>query len=121
MEKEKAKYVPWSDKERELLRHLVNVAISQGKNKTEAFTFASKKLGRGIQACIGAYAYVPKTASKIEEELIEQVIEEQVPLPQLKINLYNDIALEKAIIINVNELITVLKIGDVIVTLELCV
>ena len=117
MEKEKAKYVPWSDKERELLRHLVDVAISQGKTKTEAFGFASKKLGRGVQACIGAYAYVPKTPSKVEEEQVEEVVEEQAPAPQLKINIYNDVT-QKAIVINVNDSVTVLKIGEVIVTLE---
>jgi hypothetical protein len=121
---EKTKYVPWTDKERELVRHLIDVAVSQGKNKGEAAEFASKKLGRSATACLGAYYYIPvkkdlPQVEEQEEEVIEEVVTPVVE-PQektLKLTVHNDVNNE-CLTIKVNDSVTILKIGDIIVTLE---
>jgi hypothetical protein len=116
MKKEKAKYISWTDQERELVRHFVDVALKAGKSKGDAFEFASKKLGRSANACYGAYNYVPKSKNTAEESIPEEVTETVIEQP-LNVKIHND-KHNQCVLIKVNDSVTILKIGEVIVTLE---
>jgi hypothetical protein len=120
MEKERAKYISWTDQERELVRHFVDVAVKAGKSKGDAFEFASKKLGRSANACYGAYHYVPKSKNTAEESIPEEVTETIIEQPKeetLNVKIHND-KHNQCVLIKVNDSVTILKIGEVIVTLE---
>ena len=133
----KRKYFSWTDEKRDELREFVN-AHSDIK---EAFKEAAILFGVSEQSCVGAYNYQPKkpivievdpedleprkervmTNRKVKEVSIKQLMEElkepNTKTYKLKIDIHNDVN-DECLVIHVNDSVTVLKLGDVIVTLE---
>lgn len=135
----KRKYFSWTDDKREELRKYVDSLVNLGVTKASAFEKASAKFGVSAASCMGGYEYKPKTnivtevdpdeveARKQREareklktlrELKESATKESAPSkPGLKIDIHNDINNE-ALIINLSKGITILKVGDIIITIQ---
>ena len=134
----KRKYFSWTDEKRDELREFVN-AHSDIK---EAFKEAAILFGVSEQSCVGAYNYQPKkpivievdpedleprkergvTNRKTKEVSVEKpeqvVIDKLVAKTwKLKVDIHNDMNNE-CLVIHVNDSDSILKIGDIIVTLE---
>lgn len=79
MEQEQKRFIRWTEKERELLAHLVSVAFEANGNENvlEACKFASGKLGRSVDACI--YQYTTHCKGKVVEKPAEEIV---VQLPR---------------------------------------
>ena len=134
----RTKYFSWTDEKRAELREFVDT-YEQPKN--EALIEAAELFGVSIGSCHGAYNYEPKkpivvevdpedleprkervmTNRKTKEVSIKQLMEElkepNTKTYKLKIDIHNDVNNE-CLVIHVNDSVTVLKLGDVIVTLE---
>lgn len=130
----KRKYFSWTDEKREELRKYVDSLIKLGITKASAFEKASAKFGVSAASCMGGYEYKPKTNIVIEVDpdeveerkqreareklkILRELKESAPKKPSLKIDIHNDINNE-ALIINMNKGITILKIGDIIITIE---
>jgi hypothetical protein len=134
----KRKYFSWTDEKRAELREFVD---THEQPKNEALIEAAELFGVSIGSCHGAYNYEPKkpivvevdpedleprkervmTNRKTKEVSIKQLMEElkepNTKTYKLKIDIHNDVNNE-CLVIHVNDSVTVLKLGDVIVTLE---
>lgn len=134
----KRKYFSWTDEKRAELREFVD---THEQPKNEALIEAAELFGVSIGSCHGAYNYEPKkpivvevdpedleprkervmTNRKVKEVSIKQLMEElkepNTKTYKLKIDIHNDVNNE-CLVIHVNDSVTVLKLGDVIVTLE---
>ena len=134
----KRKYFSWTDEKRAELREFVD---THEQPKNEALIEAAELFGVSIGSCHGAYNYEPKkpivvevdpedleprkervmTNRKVKEVSIKQLMEElkepNTKTYKLKIDIHNDVNNE-CLVIHVNDSVTVLKIGEVIVTLE---
>lgn len=134
----KRKYFSWTDEKRAELREFVD---THEQPKNEALIEAAELFGVSIGSCHGAYNYEPKkpivvevdpedleprkervmTNRKIKEVSIKQLMEElkepNTKTYKLKIDIHNDVN-DECLVIHVNDSVTVLKIGEVIVTLE---
>ena len=134
----KRKYFSWTDEKRAELREFVD---THEQPKNEALIEAAELFGVSIGSCHGAYNYEPKkpiiievdpedleprkervmTNKKVKEVSIKQLMEElkepNTKTYKLKIDIHNDVNNE-CLVIHVNDSVTVLKLGDVIVTLE---
>ena len=135
----KRKYFSWTDEKREELRKYVNNLTENGVTKAAAFESASVKFGVSAASCMGGYEYKPKTSIVTEvdpdelearkqraareklktlSKLKEIAAKESAPSkPGLKIDIHNDINNE-ALIINLSKDITILKVGDIIITIQ---
>jgi hypothetical protein len=76
MKKEEKTFIRWTDKERELLAHLVGVAFEANGNEnvSEACKFAASKLGRSAASC--AYQYTTHCKGKVIDKRVEDLIVE---------------------------------------------
>ena len=134
----KRKYFSWTDEKRAELREFVD---THEQPKNEALIEAAELFGVSIGSCHGAYNYEPKkpivvevdpedleprkervmTNRKVKEVSIKQLMEElkepNTKTYKLKIDIHNDVN-DECLVIHVNDSVTVLKIGEVIVTLE---
>jgi hypothetical protein len=134
----KRKYFSWTDEKRAELREFVD---THEQPKNEALIEAAELFGVSIGSCHGAYNYEPKkpivvevdpedleprkervmTNRKVKEVSIKQLMEElkepNTKTYKLKIDIHNDVN-DECLVIHVNDSVTVLKLGDVIVTLE---
>ena len=134
----RTKYFSWTDEKRAELREFVD---THEQPKNEALIEAAELFGVSIGSCHGAYNYEPKkpivvevdpedleqrkervmTNRKTKEVSIKQLMEElkepNTKTYKLKIDIHNDVNNE-CLVIHVNDSVTVLKLGDVIVTLE---
>ena len=134
----KRKYFSWTDEKRAELREFVD---THEQPKNEALIEAAELFGVSIGSCHGAYNYEPKkpivvevdpedleprkervmTNRKVKEVSIKQLMEElkepDTKTYKLKIDIHNDVN-DECLVIHVNDSVTVLKLGDVIVTLE---
>lgn len=132
----KRKYFSWTDEKREELREYIDAH----EDIKVAFKEAALLFGVSEGSCYGAYKYEPKKPivtevdpSELEprkdrvmdirkrdvsiKELMTEVKEDSRKTNKLKIDIHNDIN-NDCLVINVNDSVTVLKIGNVIVTLE---
>jgi hypothetical protein len=132
----KRKYFSWTDEKREELREYIDAH----EDIKVAFKEAALLFGVSEGSCYGAYKYEPKKPivtevdpSELEprkdrvmdirkrdvsiKELMTEVKEASTKTNKLKIDIHNDIN-NDCLVINVNDSVTVLKIGNVIVTLE---
>jgi hypothetical protein len=134
----RTKYFSWTDEKRAELREFVD---THEQPKNEALIEAAELFGVSIGSCHGAYNYEPKkpivvevdpedleprkeramTNRKTKEVSIKQLMEElkepNTKTYKLKIDIHNDVNNE-CLVIHVNDSVTILKIGEVIVTLE---
>ena len=134
----KRKYFSWTDEKRAELREFVD---THEQPKNEALIEAAELFGVSIGSCHGAYNYEPKkpivvevdpedleprkervmTNRKVKEVSIKQLMEElkepNTKTYKLKIDIHNDVN-DECLVIHVNDSVTVLKLGDVKVTLE---
>lgn len=132
----KRKYFSWTDEKRAELREFVN----GHSDINEGLRQAALLFGVSRESCAGAYKYEPKRSivaevdpSELEprkervmptrktkevstEDVISPVTATVTETPKLKINVHNDLNNE-CLVINVSETVTVLKVGDIIVTL----
>lgn len=132
----KRKYFSWTDEKREELREYINTH----PDIKQAFKEAAVLFGVSENSCIGAYHYKPKKpivievdpedleprkervmkGRKVKEVSIKELIAEVTPVvtetPKLKINVHNDLN-NDCLVISVSDSVTVLKVGDIIVTL----
>lgn len=132
----KRKYFSWTDEKRTELREFIN---GQPDIK-EAFKEAAVLFGVSENSCMGAYHYEPKKPIVIEvdpedleprkervmkgrkrkEVSVEEVLPVVTPTitetAKLKINVHNDLN-NDCLVISVSDSVTVLKVGDIIVTL----
>ena len=130
----KRKYFSWTDEKREELRKYVDSLIKLGITKASAFEKASAKFGVSAASCMGGYEYKPKTniVTEVDPDEVEarkqreareklktlRELKESAPSkPGLKIDIHNDINNE-ALIINLSKGITILKVGDIIITIQ---
>lgn len=133
----KRKYFSWTDEKREELREYINTH----PDIKQAFKEAAVLFGVSENSCIGAYHYKPKKPIVIEvdpedleprkervmkgrkvkevsiKELIAEVTEPVAKTWKLKMDIHNDVNNE-CLVIHVNDSVTILKVGDIIVTLE---
>ena len=134
----KRKYFSWTDEKRAELREFVD---THEQPKNEALIEAAELFGVSIGSCHGAYNYEPKKPIVIEvdpedleprkervmtnrktkevsiKQLMEELKEPNTKTYKLKIDIHNDVN-DECLVIHVNDSVTVLKLGDVIVTLE---
>jgi hypothetical protein len=134
----KRKYFSWTDEKRAELREFVD---THEQPKNEALIEAAELFGVSIGSCHGAYNYEPKkpiiievdpedleprkervmTNRKTKEVSIKQLMEElkepNTKTYKLKIDIHNDVN-DECLVIHVNDSVTVIKVGDVILTLE---
>ena len=86
--KESSNYVKWTQEEISLLVHFMNLAMNEkGYNQKTAAEFASNKLGRSVNACIGMYyrhQTLPNTEIISHTEPAEDVLPGK-PLPKVKV------------------------------------
>lgn len=80
---EQKRFIRWTDKERDLLAHLVSVAFEANGNENvlEACRFAASKLGRSVDAC--TYQYNTYCKGKTIDKRVEDLIVE-LPIEQPK-------------------------------------
>lgn len=133
----KRKYFSWTDEKREELREYINTH----PDIKQAFKEAAVLFGVSENSCIGAYHYKPKKPIVIEvdpedleprkervmkgrkvkevsiKELIAEVSEPVAKTWKLKMDIHNDVN-NDCLVIHVNDSVTILKVGDIIVTLE---
>lgn len=134
----KRKYFSWTDEKRTELRAFVN-AFEDPKT---AFKHAAELFGVSENSCMGAYHYEPKkpiiievdpedleprkervmTSRKAKEVSVEKPEQVVIEAPvaktwKLKMDIHNDVN-NDCLVIHVNDSVTVLKVGDIIVTLE---
>ena len=134
----KRKYFPWTDEKRAELREFVD---THEQPKNEALIEAAELFGVSIGSCHGAYNYEPKKPIVIEvdpedleprkervmtnrktkevsiKQLMEELKEPNTKTYKLKIDIHNDVN-DECLVIHVNDSVTVIKVGDVILTLE---
>lgn len=133
----KRKYFSWTDEKRKELRDFVNAY----PDIKAAFKDAALLFGVSENSCMGAYHYEPKKPIVIEvdpedleprkeramkgrkrkevsiKELIAEVSEPVAKTWKLKMDIHNDVN-NDCLVIHVNDSVTILKVGDIIVTLE---
>ena len=134
----KRKYFSWTDEKRAELREFVD---THEQPKNEALIEAAELFGVSIGSCHGAYNYEPKKPIVIEvdpedleprkervmtnrktkevsiKQLMEELKEPNTKTYKLKIDIHNDVN-DECLVIHVNDSVTVIKVGDVILTLE---
>ena len=134
----KRKYFSWTDEKRAELREFVD---THEQPKNEALIEAAELFGVSIGSCHGAYNYEPKKPIVIEvdpedleprkervmtnrktkevsiKQLMEELKEPSTKTYKLKIDIHNDVN-DECLVIHVNDSVTVIKVGDVILTLE---
>ena len=132
----KRKYFSWTDEKRAELREFVN----GHSDINEGLRQAALLFGVSRESCAGAYKYEPKRSivaevdpSELEprkervmptrktkevstEDAILPITATVTETPKLKINVHNDLNNE-CLVINASETVTVLKVGDIIITL----
>lgn len=134
----KRKYFSWTDEKRAELRAFVN-AFDDIKT---AFKHAAELFGVSENSCMGAYHYEPKKpivievdpedleprkeramkGRKVKEVSVEKPEQVVIDAPvaktwKLKMDIHNDVNNE-CLVIHVNDSVSILKVGDIIVTLE---
>ena len=132
----KRKYFSWTDEKRAELREFVN----GHSDINEGLRQAALLFGVSRESCAGAYKYEPKRSivaevdpSELEprkervmptrktkevstEDAILPITATVTETPKLKINVHNDLNNE-CLVINASETVTILKVGDIIITL----
>jgi hypothetical protein len=133
----KRKYFSWTDEKREELREYIDAH----EDIKVAFKEAALLFGVSEGSCYGAYKYEPKKPIVIEvdpedleprkervmtnrktkevsiKQLMEELKEPNTKTYKLKIDIHNDVN-DECLVIHVNDSVTVIKVGDVILTLE---
>lgn len=121
MEQEQKRFIRWTDKERELLAHLVNVAFEANGNDNvlEACKFASSKLGRSTDACIYQYNMhvKDKIISKPAEDIVVQLPRELPKHIECEVEVLD--GEEEYVIRHFGDKNLMIKIGGTVILLKL--
>lgn len=130
----KRKYFSWTDEKRAELKARVNELLKVHYTKDKALKKAAKEFGVSASSCLGAYNYTPKRIILNEvnpEDLAPRngrilqgklkTLTEQKEIASknnnLNIGIHNDINNE-CFLLKVNESITIIKVGEILITVE---
>lgn len=126
----KRKYFSWKDEKRTELKARVNELIKVHYTKDKALKKAAEEFGVSASSCLGAYHYTPKRIILTEvnpEDLLPrkkaeisapvQVNKADLRTNNLSIGVHNDINNE-CFLLKVNESVTIIKVGEILITIE---
>jgi hypothetical protein len=130
----KRKYFSWTDEKRTELKARVNELLKVNYTKDKALRKVAKEFGVSASSCLGAYNYVPKRIILNEvnpedlvprkDRLMQGKLKTLTELKEiasktnnLSIGIHNDLNNE-CLLLKVNDSVTIIKVGEILITLE---
>jgi hypothetical protein len=130
----KRKYFSWTDEKRTELKTRVNELLKVNYTKDKALKRVAKEFGVSASSCLGAYNYTPKRIILNEvnpEDLVPrktpetqskslapiEVSNKDIRTSNLSIGIHNDLNNE-CLLLKVNDSVTIIKVGEILITLE---